>query len=98
MRSQCEARTRSGSGETRDALVGAAITLAAALGVAAIMIVGNGPVTETIGLTMLPGVLVLGASWIRRPERSWRLRATLSGGMLLVLFLIGLIAGLARGG
>jgi hypothetical protein len=54
---------------------------------------GRNPVAETIGLTMTPGVLVVGAQSIYLRGRSWRAKVLLIGGPLVVLVLIGLAAG-----
>ena len=45
----------------KDALFAAGLTIGSALVVAAIMLLGRSPVTETIGLVMFPGVLAVGA-------------------------------------
>jgi hypothetical protein len=79
----------------KDAFIGAGLTLGSALVVAAIMIIGNSPVTESIGTVMFPGVLVVGAQWIYTRGQSRLAQVVLIGGPFLVLFLIGLLAGLA---
>ena len=78
-----------------DTLIGAGLTIGAALLVAAITIVGNGPVTKTIGLVMFPGVLAIGAQWIYVRRHSTLSKIVWLGGPLLVLCLIGLVSGLA---
>lgn len=79
----------------RDAIIGAGLTIGAALLVAAIMVVGNHPLTESIGLTMTPTVLVVGWMWIQLRGRSWAAKLLFIGGPLVVTFLIGLAGGLA---
>lgn len=79
----------------RDSIIAAGLTLASALAVAAIMVVGSSAVTESIGLVMLPGTLVIGAQWMHLRGQSTLAKAVLIGGPLVVLFLIGLLAGLA---
>ena len=48
-----------------DALLGAGLTIGAALVVAAIMLIGGNEVSETIGLVMFPGVLAVGSLSMR---------------------------------
>jgi len=79
----------------KDSLIGAGLTLGAALAVAAIMITGRNSVTEAIGLTMTPGVLVVGTQWMRLRGHSMPAKIALLGGPFVVLFVIGLLAGLA---
>ena len=80
----------------KEALVGAGLTLGSALVVAAIMVVGKNPVTEAIGVTMFPGVLAVGIQWMYVHGHSTPAKVVLIGGPFLVLFLIGLLAGLAQ--
>ena len=82
----------------KEALIGAGLTLGSALVVAAIMLVGHDPVTETIGLTMSPGVLVIGTQFTYMRGHSLPAKVILLGGPFVVLFLIGLAAGLAQRG
>ncbi len=81
----------------KDALVGAGLTIGSALVVAAIMVIGRGPVTEAIGIVMFPGVLAVGPQWIYMRGRSVLAKVVLIGGPFLVLFLIGLLVGLTQG-
>lgn len=78
----------------RDALIGAGLTLGAALVVAGIMLVARGPVGETVGLVMVPGVLGVGAQWVYSRGRSGPVRVALIVGTFAVLFLIGMLAGM----
>ena len=59
------------------------------------MLIGRNEVTETIGLVMFPGVLGVGTLWMSARGRSTLAKVVLIGGPFLVLFLIGLLAGLA---
>lgn len=79
----------------RDSFIGAGLTLGSALVVVAIMVLGKGSVAETIGLTMTPGVLAVGAQWAYARGHSTPAKLALIGGPFVVLFLIGLAAGLA---
>jgi len=80
----------------KDAFLGAGLTLGSALAVAAIMVIGNGPLTETIGLVMFPGVLGVGTISLRLRGHSTLAKVVLVGGPFLVLFVIGLLAGLVQ--
>ena len=80
----------------KDAFLGAGLTLGAALVVAAIMVIGRSSVTETIGLVMFPGVLVVGTQSMYLRGHSRLAKAVLIGGLFVVLFLIGLLAGLVQ--
>ena len=80
----------------KDALLGAGLTIGAALVVATIMLIGRNDVTETIGLVMFPGVLAVGTMSMRMSRHSMPARVVLTLGPLLVLFLIGLVVGLAQ--
>ena len=80
----------------KDAFLSAGLTLGSALVVAAIMVIGKSSVTEAIGLTMFPGVLAVGTLSIRLRRHSTPAKVVLIGGPFLVLFLIGLVAGLAQ--
>ena len=92
-------RLKDGGTETcttrKDAFVGAGLTLGAALVVAAIMVIGDNPLAKTIGLTMFPGVLVVGVQPVYLRGHSMPVKIALTVGPFLVLFLIGLLAGLA---
>jgi len=79
----------------KDALFGAALTIGSALVVAAIMVIGSNSVTEAIGVTMLPGVLAVGTQWVHLRGHSRLAQVAQIGGLFVVLFLIGLLAGLA---
>lgn len=79
----------------REALVAAGLTLGSALLVAAIMLIERGPLGETIGLVMFPGVLAVGPQWLRLRRRSLAIKLALIGAPFAVLFAIGLAAGLA---
>jgi hypothetical protein len=81
----------------KDAFFGAGLTLGSALVVAAIMLVGDSPMAETIGLTMFPGVLAVGTIATRVRGHSTLAKVVLIGGPFVVLFLIGLLAGLLQG-
>ena len=81
----------------KDGLVGAGLTIGSALVVAAIMVIGRGPVTEAIGIVMFPGILAVGPQWIYMRGRSALAKVVLIGGPFLVLFLIGLLVGLTQG-
>ena len=82
----------------RAAWIGAGITIAAALLLAAFLLFVDDSLSKAIAMTMTPGILVLGTQWIYLRGRSWRVKALMIGGPLLVLFLIGLAAGLAVDG
>jgi hypothetical protein len=77
----------------KDAFLGAGLTLGAALVVAAIMVIGNSRLTETIGLEMFPGVLAVGTQTMYLRGHSRLAKVALIGGPFVVLFLIGLAAG-----
>jgi hypothetical protein len=79
----------------KDAFLGAGLTLGSALVVATIMVIGRSPITETIGLTMFPGVLAVGTQSMYLRGHSTLAKVVLIGGPFVVLFLIGLLAGLA---
>lgn len=79
----------------KDALIGAALTIGTALTIAAMMTIGQSELTKTIGLVMVPGALGVGAQWTSLRERSTPFRLAVVAGTLGVLFLIGLVAGLA---
>ena len=79
----------------KDALFGASLTLGAALLVAAIMVIGRSPLTESIGMVMFPGVMAIGYQSMKLRGHSVPARVVLLGGQFLILFLIGLVAGLA---
>ena len=91
MRSECQSTRVSRT----EALIGAALTIGAALVVAATMLIGRNEVTETIGLVMFPGVLMIGVLWTSLRGRTMMSKISLVGGTLGILFLIGLLAGLA---
>ncbi len=78
----------------RDWMIGAGLTIALALLVATILMFVDDPLGEAIALTMFPGILVVGTQWAYLRGRSWRVKALLIGGPLVILFLIGLVAGL----
>lgn len=80
---------------TRDGLVAGSVTIGSALVVAAIMMIGDSELTETIGLTMFPGVLAVGTQWVYLRGHSRLAKIALIVGMFVVLFVIGLLAGLA---
>ncbi len=79
----------------QDSFLGAGLTIGAALVVAAILVIGRSPVTEAIGVTMLPGVLAVGTQSMYLRGHSRLAKVALIGGPFVVLFLIGLLAGLA---
>ena len=56
----------------KDALIGAGLTLGAALVVAAIMLIGHNSVTETIGLVMFPCTVPLAQTRSASPEEKRR--------------------------
>ena len=74
----------------------AALTIGAALVVAGIMLIGSSPVSETIGLVMSPGVLGVGTISMYMRGHSPLAKVVLIGGPFVVLFLIGLVAGLLQ--
>ena len=80
----------------KDALIGAGLTLGSALVVGTIMVIGSNPVTESIGVVMFPGILTVGTQWMILRGRSRLTQVALIGGTFFVLFLIGLVAGLAQ--
>ncbi len=80
----------------KDSFIGTGLTLGSALAVAAIMVIGKSPVTEAIGVTMFPGVLAVGMQWMYVRGHSKLAKVALIGGPFVVLFLIGLLAGVAR--
>ena len=86
---------RTPSSSRKDALLGAGLTIGAALVVAAIMLIGRSPITEGIGVVMFPGVLAVGTQSMKLRGHSVPAKVVLLGGPFLVLFLIGLLAGLA---
>ena len=77
----------------KDALFSAGLTIGFALVVAGIM-VSPLPGAESIGLVMSPGVLGIGALSTQLSGHSWPARIAIMGGLFVVLFLIGLAAGL----
>ncbi len=81
----------------RESVIAGALTIGAALVVAAIMLIGRNDVTKAIGLTMSPGVLVVGTLWLYLRERSTLVRYGVLFGVLAGLLLMGLLAG-ALGG
>lgn len=91
IRSECQSTPVS----RKDVFAGAALTIGSALAIAAMMMIGQSELTKTIGLVMVPGVLSIGAQWTSLRERSTPFRLMVVGGTLGVLFLIGLVAGLA---
>ena len=60
------------------------------------MVIGKSSVTEAIGLTMFPGVLAVGTLSMNLRGHSTLAKVTLIAGPFFVLFLIGLLAGLAQ--
>jgi hypothetical protein len=82
---------------TREALLSAALTIGAALVVAAIMLIGSNDLTETIGLVMFPGVLVIGMQPVLLRGHSLLVKIVMTAGPLVVLLFIGLAAGLLTG-
>ena len=89
----CSARA---SMTRKEASLSAGLTIGSALAVAAIMLIGKSPVGETIGLTMSPGVLGVGTISMYVRGHSPLAKVVLIGGPFLVLFLIGLVAGLVQ--
>ncbi len=79
----------------KDASLAAGLTIGSALLISAIMLIGRHPVTEAIGVVMLPGVLGVGMQSIKLRGHSVPANVVLLAGPFLVLFLIGLLAGLA---
>jgi hypothetical protein len=84
------------SATLKDGLVGAGLTIGSALVLAAIMLIGRNSVTESIGTVMFPGVLAVGVQWMYVRERSRLVKIVFIGGPFVILFLIGLLAGLAQ--
>ena len=80
----------------KEALLSAALTIGAALVVAGIMLIGKSTVSETIGLVMFPGVLGVGTISMYMRGHSPLAKVVLIGGPFVVLFLIGLVAGLLQ--
>jgi len=80
----------------KEALLSAALTIGAALVVAGTMLIGKSPVSETIGLVMFPGVLGVGTMTMYMRGHSPLAKVVLIGGPFVVLFLIGLVAGLLQ--
>jgi len=64
--------------------------------IATITAIGKSPVTEAIGLTMFPGVLAVGMMPTYLRGHSTQAKVALIGGLFLVLFVIGLVAGLLQ--
>ena len=77
----------------RDTFIATGLTLGSAIVIAAIMVVGDNQLTETIGYVMFPGVLSVGTQWMHMRERSGLAKVAMIGGTFVVLFLIGLLAG-----
>jgi len=90
---KCESRSRIKM-TRKEAWLGAALTIGSALVIAGIMLFDRGPVGEAIGLTMFPGVLVVGLQPAYLRGHSTTAKIAVIGGTFLVLFLIGLTAGL----
>jgi hypothetical protein len=80
----------------KDTFIGSGLTLAFALVVAGLMLVGSSPLTQTVAMTMFPGVLSVGTLSIRLRGHSTAAKFVVIGGTFLVLLLIGLVAGLLR--
>ncbi len=80
----------------KEAITGAVLTIGFALVVAAIMLIGASPRTQTIGMVMFPGVLAVGTLSTRLRGHSRAAKVVLIGGVFLVLLLIGLLAGLLQ--
>jgi len=87
----CAGRTAPTSDER---LLATVLTLGSALVVAAIMLIGHNELSRTIGLTMVPGVLAVGTQSALSRGHSWPARVALIGGPFVVMFLIGLAAGM----
>ncbi len=78
----------------KESLLAGGMTIGAALIVTAILFITDSPMAKAIVLTMFPGIIILPlqARYVR--GHSWIAQALLLGGPLVILFLIGLAAGL----
>ncbi len=89
----CERRD-SGDLSMREAMISGSIAIGAALAIAAAMFLTDDELVKTILLTMSPGFFVLGSQWYLLRGHSLPARLALIAAPMVVLFLIGLAAGL----
>ena len=80
----------------KESLIAAGLTIAGALVLAASLMIWDDPTFKTIALTMSPGVWVLPYQLMVMRGHSLRAKVVLTGGLLSILFLIGLVASLIQ--